>query len=84
MWSEAAVRDGAEELTLRRGEDGGLRTFIDTTNGWRPPLVDEDWHAKPPARASRREKLYCRFVELGQAVSLRQPSTSRKAKTLWK
>ena len=41
--------EGAEELTLRRGEEGGLRTFIDTTtegdSRWGPPLVDEDWHA---------------------------------------
>ena len=46
---EAAVRKGAEELTLRRGEAGGLRTFIDTTNvgdnRWRQLLLDEDWHA---------------------------------------
>ena len=27
-----AVPGGAEELTLRRGEEGGLRTFIKTTN----------------------------------------------------
>ena len=27
---EAAVLEEAEELTLRRGEEGGLRTFIDT------------------------------------------------------
>ena len=43
------MREGAEELTLRKGEEGRLRTFIDTTNvgdnGWGPPLVDENWHA---------------------------------------
>ena len=46
---EAAVREGAEELTLRRGEEGGLRTFVDATNvgdsRCGPPLVDKDWHA---------------------------------------
>ena len=46
---EAVVREGADELTLRAGEEGALRTFIDPTNvgdkRWRPPLVDEDWHA---------------------------------------
>ena len=40
---------GADELTLRAEEEGMLRTFIDTTdvgdNYWKPPLVDEDWHA---------------------------------------
>ena len=29
---EAAVREGVEELTLRRDEKGGLPTFVDTTN----------------------------------------------------
>ena len=46
---EAVVREGADELTLRPEEEGTLRTFIDTTdvgdNRWRPPVVDEDWHA---------------------------------------
>ena len=44
----AAVRQGAE-LTLRKGEEGGLRTFIDTTDvgdsRCGPPLLGEDWHA---------------------------------------
>ena len=39
----------ADELTLRRKEEGMLRTSIDTTNEgdnrWAPPLVDEDWYA---------------------------------------
>ena len=46
---EAAVREEAKELTIRRGEEGGLRTFIDITtvgdNRKGPPLVNEDWHA---------------------------------------
>ena len=45
---EAVVREGAAELTLRRGEEGMLRTLIGTSNvgdsRWGPPLVDEDWH----------------------------------------
>ena len=60
--TEAAVREAVEELTLRRGEEGGLRTFIDTTNvgdnRWRPPLVDADWHAACQAiyEGSEREE----------------------------
>ena len=46
---EAVVREGADELTLRRGEEGTQRSFTNTTNAgdnrWWPPLVDEDWHA---------------------------------------
>ena len=42
---EAVVREGADELMLRREEEGVLRTLIDTTNvgdiGRKPPLVDE-------------------------------------------
>ena len=51
--------------------------------------MDEDWHAGCQAiskgvEGAEWEKLYCKFVEMNQAVNLRQPSTSRKAKTLWK
>ena len=46
---QAAVREAVDELTLRREEEGMLRTFIDTTNvgdsRWRPPMVDAGWHA---------------------------------------
>ena len=39
---EAVIREGADELTLRRQEEGMLRTFSDSTdvgdNRWRPPL----------------------------------------------
>ena len=44
---EAAIREGADELTLRAEQAGSLRTFIDTKHieleRWGPPLVD--WHA---------------------------------------
>ena len=45
---EAAVREGADELTLRRGQEGTRRTFMNKRvedNRWGPPLLDEDWHA---------------------------------------
>ena len=44
---EAAIREGADELTLRAEEVGSLRTFTDTTHFGleRSPLVDADWHA---------------------------------------
>ena len=80
-------------MTLRRGEEGGLRTFIQTAivgdKGWRPPLVGEDWHAVWEAThkgiaGEEWKKLYFKYVEIGKAVNLRQPSTSRKAKNLWK
>ena len=38
---------GVDELTLRTGEEGTLRSFTNTakTRTWGPPLLDEDWHA---------------------------------------
>ena len=77
-----------EELTLRGGEEGTLRTFRHHQCGV-PPLVDEDWHAVCQAMYSdvegaEWEKLCCKCVEPGRAVHIRHPSTSHKAKTLWK
>ena len=42
----AKVREGVEELTFRRGEEGMLRTFIEVGDSRKgPSAVDEDWHA---------------------------------------
>ena len=55
----AAIREGVDELTLREGEEGTLRSFNNTTNvgdrRWWAPLVDEEWNAivRPSTRASR-------------------------------
>ena len=40
FFSQAVVREGADELTLRREEEGVLRTFIDTTD-----TTTRDWRA---------------------------------------
>ena len=70
------VHEAAEELTLRRGEEGGLCTFIDAANvgdtGFGPPLVDEGWHAICPASfegidGEEWENMYYKCVELGKA-----------------
>ena len=49
--------------------------------------MDEGWHAVCPAiygavEGEELEKLYCKYVENGRAVSIRHPSTSCKAKTV--
>ena len=48
-FSEAAIREGADELTLRADEVGTQRAFINTDHiefeRLGPPLVDADWHA---------------------------------------
>ena len=81
-----------EELTLRRGEEGVLRTFVDTTtvgdNRWGPPSwTRTGTQSAMPSTSTSRERrgtMYYKDVELGRAVNICQPSTSRKAKTLWK
>ena len=48
-YPEAAIREGAEELTLRADDVGTLKAFINIDHieydRWEPPLVDADWHA---------------------------------------
>ena len=48
-YPEAAIREGADELTLRADEVGTMRAFIKTDHiefeRWETPLVDADWHA---------------------------------------
>ena len=81
-----------EELTLRRGEEGVLRTFVDTTtvgdNRWGPlSSTRTGTQSSMPSTSTSRERrgtMYYKDVELGRAVNICQPSTSRKAKTLWK
>ena len=57
---EAVVRDGADEVTLQREEEGMPRTFVNTTKvgdtGLGPPLVDEDWHATLSSHLPRRRR----------------------------
>ena len=46
--SSLKMMEEAGELTVRREEEGMLRTFLDTANvgdsRWEPPLVDETSH----------------------------------------
>ena len=82
----AADREGAEELTLRKDEEGGPPTRIDTTNvgdsRWGPPLVDEDWHAICQAIHKGRRGRKVGQVVVQVWVNMRTPSNNRKAKTL--
>ena len=84
---EVVVREGADELTVRRRE-GMLRAFIDTTNvgdsRWRPPLVDEDGDAICQAiykgvEGPDWEVMHNKYVETHKAVNLKQPRINKKA-----
>ena len=54
----AITQERVDELTLRAGEAGSLRAFINTTKmeigRCGPPLVDEDGHASQQAIHKRR------------------------------
>ena len=59
---EAVVREGADELTLRK-----LRTNVGNSR-WEPPLVDEDWHDICQAidkgvEGSEQENMHCRSAQ---------------------
>ena len=80
-----AVQEGVDELTLRRGEEGVLRSIINTTSGDRegPPLADEDWHASLPIYKGVEGaawELYCKFAEMNKAVCVRHRATMWKGR----
>ena len=88
---EAVVREGAEEMTLKRDEEGMLRTFVNTTNvkdsEWKPTLVNEDWHAVFQAiykgvNGLEWETMYYKYEKLHEAVNLKKPGDNKEAKAL--
>ena len=91
MWCypEAAIRDGADWLTLRADEAG---TFIIIDHieydRWEPPLVVADWHAFSQAifkgiEGDEWEEPYCSCKEMSKATGAKKPSESQKAKAFW-
>ena len=75
---DAAVHQGAEELTLRRSEEGVFHRYHERwRQRWGPPLADKDWHATCQATVKGTEgqewkQLYFKYVEIGKAVNFRQ------------
>ena len=78
------MREGADELTLRR-DARMLRTCIDTTNvgdSGREPLVHQDWYRG--VEGPELENLYQKYAELHEAVNLKKTGISEeRAKALW-
>ena len=81
------IREGVSESTFREGEEGTLRSFINTAcvgdSRRGPPLVDEDWHAVCQAiykgvEGAEWENFYCKFVEMNKEDNVRHPSGSSK------
>ena len=74
-YPEAAIREGADEFTLRSGVVGALKACINIDHveydRWGPP-VDADWHA------------FCQAIEGKEwEEGARKPSECRRAKALW-
>ena len=83
-----AVSPEAVELTLRRGEAGMLRTFIDSANvgGRRRWMRSGTPPAKPSSRASKvRSGRGCTtsMWTCTKQSTLKKPITSKKTKALW-
>ena len=81
------------DFTLREGEEGTLRSFINTAtvgaSRWEPPLVDEDWHAichaiyKGVGGSGVGKVLPQVCAEIIRTVNVRHPSVNHRANTLW-
>ena len=88
IFPNAITQERVDELTLRAGEAGSLRAFINTANmeigRCGPPLVDEDGHASQQAIHKRRRASGMGVVEMNREVNVCDPSGSTKAKKPWK
>ena len=89
---EAAIREGADELTLRAEEVGTLKDCINIDHieddRWGPPYFDVDWHAfclaiYKGSGGEKWEELYFHNRDMSRATGAKKPSESQKAKALW-
>ena len=78
---EGAVREGVEELTFRRGEEGMLRTSMDTNEGCRRQWMGTHrWWIEDLAHMSGLEAMGARVCsrieewEMNKEVNVRNPS----------
>ena len=83
----AVVREGVDELTLRREETGMLRTCIDTTDvggrSWGPPLVGMPFVRLPTEESRDRNGRTCTTSTLRRtkrSISKTQGSTRRQGR----
>ena len=82
-FSEAAIREGADELILRADEVGTLKAFINIDHvefdRWEPPLVDADQAIYKGIEGEEWEELYCHYREMSRATGAKKPCESQKA-----
>ena len=76
-YPEAAIREGASELTLRADEVGTLKAFINIdhieNDRWVPPLVDANWQ-----EGEDWEELCCHYREMSKATGARKSQVKIK------
>ena len=88
------IQDYEAKVFYRSATDAGVqKDFVDTTkmdnHRWRPPLVDEDWHALCQAvyvGVDQAEWLefHGTSLDTNRKLRVRYPCSSSKAKTLWR
>ena len=80
-YPEAAIREGADEMTLRADEVGTLKAFNNITHiefeRWGPPVVHADWHAFCQAiykgiEREEWEELHCHYRVLSEATGAKK------------
>ena len=79
--SDVIVRESPDELT-RRAEE------VNTSERWRPPMVDADWYAfrqvlYKGVEGKDWEEMYDPHREMSKALVVKKPQEAQKAKALW-
>ena len=91
-YPEAAIREGAVELTMRADEVRTLKACINIDH-----IEDDRWGRRwlmrtgmlsanqiyKGTRGEKWEELYCHYREVSRATGATKPSESQKAKALW-
>ena len=90
---EAAIREGADELTMRADEVETLRALHQHKTTLSSKDGDRRWLMRtgmPSAKQSTKElngeeweELYCHSREMSQATGAKKPSESQKTKAIW-
>ena len=78
-YPEAAIREGADEFTLRVDEVGTQRTLVNTEH-----VEFERWGTRTGKLSAKQftkewEELYCHCREMRKATGAKKPSESQKA-----
>ena len=88
-YPEAAIREGADELTVRADEVETLRATIKIEfDRWEPPLADANWHTfcqgmYKGIEGEEWEELHCHYRDLSKATRERKSRVIVKKRPFW-